>query len=88
MDDAGYGTQTVVFPGNLTVKVLDVAYVPDLAFNLFLLMTAHKQGVGFTTEEENFCHVTEVAQQMGLNYHTLQTIVILLCFYHSSSCSS
>ena len=34
----GYSTLTVVFPGDLTVKLLDVAYVPELAFNLFSLM--------------------------------------------------
>ena len=27
---------------------------------LLLLMTAHKQGIGFMTEEDNFSHVTEV----------------------------
>ena len=42
-----------------------VAYVPDLAFDLLLLMTAHKQGVGFMTEDENFSHATEVARQSG-----------------------
>ena len=51
----GYGTLTVVFPGDLTVKLLDVAYVPNLAFNLFPLMAARKQGVGFTTEEKDLC---------------------------------
>ncbi|CAM9165641.1 unnamed protein product, partial [Laminaria digitata] len=55
IDVVGYGTLTVVFPGDLTVKLLDVAYVPDLAFNLFSLMAAHKQGVGFMTEEEDLC---------------------------------
>ena len=34
----GYGTLTVVSPGDLTVKLLDVAYVPEIAFNLFSLM--------------------------------------------------
>ena len=34
-------------------QLLDVAYVPDLALNLFLLMAAHKQGVGFATEEKD-----------------------------------
>ena len=47
IDGVGYGTLTVVFPGNLTVKLLDVTYVTDVAFNLFSLMAAHKQGVGF-----------------------------------------
>ena len=32
-----------------------MAYVPDLAFNLFSLMAAHKQGVGFTTEAKDLC---------------------------------
>ena len=48
----GYGTLTVVFPGDLTVKVLDVAHMLDIAFNSFSLMAAHEQGVRFTTEEE------------------------------------
>ena len=34
------------------VKLLDVGYVPGLAFNLFSLMATHKHGVGFMTEEE------------------------------------
>ena len=38
IDVVGNGTLTVVFPGDLTVKLLDVAYVPELAFNLFSLM--------------------------------------------------
>ena len=46
IDIVGYGTLTVVFPGNLTVKLLDVAYVPDLSCNLFSLMAAHRRGVG------------------------------------------
>ncbi|CAN0366564.1 unnamed protein product, partial [Laminaria digitata] len=50
IDVVGYGTLTAVFPGDLTVKLLDVAYVPDIAFNLFSLMAAHKHGVGFMTE--------------------------------------
>ena len=51
----GYGTLTVVFPGDLTGKLLDVAYVPDIAFNLCSLMAARKQGVTFTAEEEILC---------------------------------
>ena len=53
IDVMGYGTLTVVFPGDLTVKLLDVAYVPDLAFNLFSQMAAHKQGVGFNIEDKD-----------------------------------
>ena len=34
IDDVGYGTLTLVFPGNSTVKLLDGAYVPDLWCNL------------------------------------------------------
>ena len=29
--------------------------MPDLAFNLFSLMAAHKLGVGFMIEEEGLC---------------------------------
>ncbi|CAN0208252.1 unnamed protein product, partial [Laminaria digitata] len=54
IDVVGYGTLTAVFPGDLTVKLLDVAYVPDIAFNLFSLMAAHKHGAGFMTET-NLC---------------------------------
>ena len=49
IDVVGYGTLTVVSPGDLTVKVLDVAYMPDIAFNLFSLMNAHKHGAIFAT---------------------------------------
>ena len=55
IDVMGYGTLTVVFPGDLTVKLLDVAYATDIAFNLFSLVAAHKRGVGFTTEEKDLC---------------------------------
>ena len=37
------------------VELLDVAYVPGLTFHFFSRMAAHKQGVGFMTEEENTC---------------------------------
>ena len=49
------GTLTLVFPGDLTVKLLDVTHVPDIAFKLSPLMAAHKQGVRFTTKEEILC---------------------------------
>ncbi|CAN0295766.1 unnamed protein product, partial [Laminaria digitata] len=52
IDVVDYGTLTAVFPGDLTVKLLDVAYVPDIAFNLFSLMAAHEHGVGFMTEKK------------------------------------
>ncbi|CAM9153268.1 unnamed protein product [Laminaria digitata] len=55
IDVVGYGTLTVVFPGDLTVKLSDVAYGPDLAFNFFSLMAVHKQGIDFITEEEDLC---------------------------------
>ena len=32
--------------------LLDVADVPDITFNLFSLMAAHKQGARFTAEDE------------------------------------
>ena len=60
MDVVGYDTLTVVFPA---VKLLDVAYVPDLAVNLFPLITAYKQGIGFITEDEM---AEEVVQYVGL----------------------
>ena len=49
IDVVGYGTLTVVYSGHLAVKLLDVVYVPDLAFNWVSLMAAHKHGVGFMT---------------------------------------
>ncbi|CAM9287200.1 unnamed protein product, partial [Laminaria digitata] len=52
IDVVGYGTLTAVFPGGLIVKLLDVAYMPDIAFNLFSLMAAQKHGVGFMTEKK------------------------------------
>ncbi|CAN0006538.1 unnamed protein product, partial [Laminaria digitata] len=49
IDIVGYGTLTVVFPGNLSVKqlvkLLDVAFVPDLSCNMFSLTAAHRRGV-------------------------------------------
>ena len=51
IDIVGYGALTVAFPGNLTVKLLDVAFMPQLSRNRFSLMTAHRPGVGFKTEE-------------------------------------
>ncbi|CAN0277930.1 unnamed protein product, partial [Laminaria digitata] len=54
IDVVGYGTLTAVFSGDFTVKLLDVAYVPDIAFNLFSLTAAHKHGVGFMIEK-NLC---------------------------------
>ena len=35
--------------------LLDVACVPEIAFNLFSLIAAHKQGVSLTTEEKDLC---------------------------------
>ena len=55
IDIVGYGTLTVVFPGNLTVKLLDVAYVPDRSCNLFSLMAAHRRSLGFRTEKSGMC---------------------------------
>ena len=51
----GYGTLAVVILEDLTVKLLDVAYVPDVSFTLFSLMAAHRQGARFTTEEKGLC---------------------------------
>ena len=50
-----YGTLTAVFPGDLSVKLLDVGYVPELTFDLFSRMTAHNHGVGFIIEEKSLC---------------------------------
>ena len=50
VDIVGYGAPTVAFPGNLTVKLLDVAFMPQLSRNRFSLMTSHRRGVGFKTE--------------------------------------
>ena len=55
IDVVGYDTLTVAFPGDLFVKLLDVAYVPDIAFNVFSMTPTHKQGERFTTEEEGLC---------------------------------
>ena len=55
IDVVGCGTLTVVFSVDLTVKLWDAAYVPDIAFNLFSLMAAHKQGIGFATEQKDLC---------------------------------
>ena len=55
IDIVGYGTLTVVFPGSLTVKLLDVTYVPALSCNLFSLMAARRRGVGFRTAESGMC---------------------------------
>ena len=52
IDVLGYDTLTVVFPGDLIAKLLHVACVPDIEFNNFFMMAAHKQGVRCTTEEE------------------------------------
>ena len=41
----GYGSLTVAFPnkeGGVAIRLEKVAYVPDLAFNFFSFMTAHK----------------------------------------------
>ena len=55
IDVVGYGTRTVVFPGDLNVELCNVAFMLDLALNLFSLMAALKQGVGFMTEDEGLC---------------------------------
>ena len=51
IDIVGYGTLSVVFPGNLTVKPLEVAYVPGLSSDLSSLMAARRREVDFRTEE-------------------------------------
>ena len=51
IDVMGYGALTVAFPANVIVKLLDVAFMVHLSRNRFSLMTAHRRGVGFKTEE-------------------------------------
>ena len=55
IDVVGHRTLTVVFPGDMIAKLLDVAYVPDITFNLFPPMATHKQRAKFTTGEEDWC---------------------------------
>ena len=46
----------MLFPNNegrLAVRLEKVAYVPDLAFNLFSLMATHTRGLGFATDDED-----------------------------------
>ena len=50
IDNVGHGMVTVMFKGNLTVKLLDVADVTDLWFTMFSLMAEHRRGVGFKTQ--------------------------------------
>ena len=49
----GYDTMIVIFPGDPNVKLVDVADVPGMSFNLFSLMAAHTQEEKFTTDEES-----------------------------------
>ena len=56
IDVVEYGTLTVVFPGDLTVKLSDVADVPEIAFKLFSRIAEHKHGVPFTTEKKKLEH--------------------------------
>ncbi|CAM9644848.1 unnamed protein product, partial [Sphacelaria rigidula] len=49
-----YGSLTVVFrhrAGVVTVRLEKIAYVPDLAFNLFSLVAAYTRGVGLSTDD-------------------------------------
>ena len=49
------GTVTVVFPsetGDVTLRIEDVAYVPDLGFNLFSLIAAHQNKMYYRPEED------------------------------------
>ena len=52
----GYGSLTVVSAnkkGGIALRLEKVAYVPDLAFNMFSLMAVHTSGVGFATDDED-----------------------------------
>ena len=49
------GTVTIVFPsdtGDVTLRLEDVAYVPELKFNLFSLVAAHQHRLYFKPEED------------------------------------
>lgn len=51
----GHVMVPAVFPGNLIVKLLDVAYVTDVSCNMFLLMAEHRHGVEFRKQEGGIC---------------------------------
>ena len=53
IDVLWYDTLTVASAGDLNVKLLDVACVQDITFNLFSLMAARTAGIRFTTEKED-----------------------------------
>ena len=49
----GCGSLTVALPnkeGGVTTRLEKVARVPDMTFNRFSLMGAHKRGVGFVSD--------------------------------------
>ena len=53
VDIQSYGSLRIVFPheaGGVTLKLKQVAYLPELAFNLFAPEAAHNCGVGFVTD--------------------------------------
>ena len=66
IDVMGYGALTVAFPANVIVKLLDVAFMVHLSRNRFSLMTAHRRGVGFKTEESGCLLYTSPSPRDGL----------------------
>lgn len=52
VDVVWYGTRPDVVSGYLADRLPNVAYVPDIALNLFSLMATHEQGARCTTEED------------------------------------
>ena len=56
IDIQRYCSLTIVFPneaGGITVKLHQVAHVPDLAFNLLSLVVSHNRGVRFVTNDDD-----------------------------------
>lgn len=49
LDTVGYGMLTFVLPRDLTVTLLDAAYVPDLWCSLLSMTLAHRCGEVFTS---------------------------------------
>ena len=65
IDLVGYGTLAVAFPGDVSVKLLDVGYVPN--FNLVSLMAAHKQGRSWnTTWRRTLTRTTPTRPKVGV----------------------
>lgn len=66
---------TAVIPENLTVKLVYMAYAPDLSCNLVLPMVAHGRRLCIRTEERGIClfafHDRFSSEGDGLSYFGL-----------------